>query len=101
MFPGDGESFVLALHGCQSFSLTTDDGEEVSSIAEIERRSPEILSVISEDPLSIYTTCGTLTTTYSSATLSLDSGEPVSPEDVDAASGRYWEQWSKRQGGSV
>lgn len=101
LFPGEGESFVLVLRDCADFSLTTDDGQVVTSLAEIERKAPELLSVVSEHPLRIYTTAGTLAVSCSSTTLSLESGEPVSAPMLAAASARYWSEWSKRREGGV
>lgn len=101
LFPGDGNGFRISLIGCTRFQLLGDDDSLCEDLAEIARRSPTILSVVSDSPLSIYTTLGTLNLAYEGVTLTLDSGEPVSVQSIDQASDQYWDAWSKRHKGSA
>ena len=95
-FQPAGEGFVLELKECSIFQLVEDDGEMVLDLSQIAERSPELLSIVSESPLSIYTTRGTLTLAYGSLELFLDSGQALSVPQLDQASAAYWQAWSAR-----
>ncbi|WP_115541225.1 hypothetical protein [Xanthomonas campestris] len=97
--PGDG--FILELIGCTQFQLTGDDGAVLSDLGQIADCSLEILSIVSESPLTIYTTYGTLALAYDTLHLALDTGQALTVAQLDQASAEYWQAWSERHGGSA
>lgn len=98
-FQPAGEGFILELKECSMFQLAEDDGDILTDLAAIAERSPELLSIVGESPLSIYTTRGTLTLAYASLELFLDSGQALSVPQLDQASAAYWQAWSDRNTG--
>ncbi len=95
-FQPPGEAFVLRLGDCTRLQLVRDDGEVLDDPAMICGRAPVLLSIASDSPLAIYTTAGLLRLEYATLAMALDTGQPVSPEDLDAASGEYWTAWPAR-----
>lgn len=95
-FPSAGTGFVVSLFDCNLFTFQPYDEPEISDLAKIAALEPEILSAEPSDPLEICCTLGTLLLRYKSAALALDSGEPVSLAELDAASEDYWREWSER-----
>lgn len=73
-FQPEGDGFVLLPRGCTLFQLEDHDGAVLADPHEIAERSPELLSIVSEAPLTIYTTLGTLTLAYRALELALDTG---------------------------
>ena len=100
-FQPEGDGFVLTLRDCTLFRLEDHDGAVLENPHQIAERSPELLSIVSEAPLAIYTTLGTLTLAYRSLELALDTGEPLPAESLGRASSNYWQAWSERHGGSA
>ncbi|WP_372388348.1 hypothetical protein [Xanthomonas axonopodis] len=100
-FQPEGDGFVLLLRGCTLFQLEDHDGAVLADPREIADRSPELLSIVSEAPLTIYTTLGTLTLAYRAMELALDTGQPLATASLDQASSTYWQAWSERRGGSA
>jgi hypothetical protein len=100
-FAPSGQGFVILLKDCSLLELQDEGEPACSDLQEIARRSPEILSIVSEDPLAIYCTMGTLSLAYGSDSLALDTGEAISVQDLDHASSSYWDSWSKSHGGSA
>ena len=84
-FPSAGTGFVVSLFDCNLFTFQPYDEPEISDLAKIAALEPEILSAEPSDPLEICCTLGTLLLRYKSAALALDSGEPVSLAELDAA----------------
>lgn len=95
-FAPAGDGFVLRLAGCTRLQLDRDNGETLDDPAAITQRPPVLLSIVSEDPLAIYTTGGTLRLAYASLSLALDTGEALAPEALDAASEAYWTDFAER-----
>ncbi|HEU0153960.1 MAG TPA: hypothetical protein VFQ84_11525 [Arenimonas sp.] len=98
-FHPDGDGFVLTLRGCTLFRLEGHDGAVLEDPREIAGRTPELLSIVSEVPLVIYTTLGTLTLAYRALELGLDTGQTISVQALDEASCNYWQAWSEQRGG--
>lgn len=92
---------MLLLRGCTLFQLEDHHGTVLADQREIAERSPELLSIVSEAPLTIYTTLGTLTLAYRALELALDTGQPLATASLDQASSSYWQAWSERHGGSA
>ncbi len=95
-FPGDGTGFIIRLSNCTRFEFEPYDEPACTELAEIVRLDPEILSLQSADPVVVNCVMGTLNLAYTHATVTLDSGVPVSLEELDAATKTYWEEWSQR-----
>jgi len=95
-FPGEGTGFVIHLSNCTLFAFEPYDEPVISDTAAIVALSPEILSAEPGDPLEVCCVMGTLRLRYDVATLSLDSGDPITLSDLDAASSSYWQEWSAR-----
>jgi hypothetical protein len=100
MFGGVGESFRMVLSDCSQFELEAYDESTIFNLSEIEEHEPEILSV-GEDgpPLVIHCSTGTLRVMYKEERVVLDTGEPVSFEELTAGCARYWKEWSDRSRG--
>ncbi len=91
-----GDSFALRLRGVRQFAFAVFDAAEITtSVDEIAELRLEILSTDSEAmPVKITTTRGFLTLDFDSLDISLDTGQPVSHEQIDRASAEYWDEWS-------
>ncbi|MFW3176546.1 hypothetical protein EX530_18250 [Xanthomonas phaseoli] len=100
-FQPEGDGFVLMLRGRTLFKLEDHDGAVLEDPHQIAERSPELLSIVSEAPLAIYTTLGTLTLAYRSLELALDTGQTLPAASLAQASSNYWKGWSERHGGSA
>jgi hypothetical protein len=95
-FPGEGIGFVVLLSGCTHFTFQPYDEPVVSNLAAISALEPEILSAEAGDPLEVSCVMGTLSVSYQSTALFLDSGASVALSELDAASEAYWREWSER-----
>jgi hypothetical protein len=89
-----GDSFRLRLGGFRSAGWSNDIGDSYSELEDIE--GLEILEAKSDKmPAKIQCAQGTLTLDYDSLEVSLDSGQPISAEEVYRAYQEYWDEWSK------
>lgn len=98
MFPGSGSGsgFNVHLSGCTQCEFEEYDQAPISDFAGIVKIEPVILSA--EDsvlPMIINCTMGVLRLAYQSATVTLDSGEPVSNHELSEACARYWHEWEQ------
>lgn len=96
MFAGDGVGFVLDLRGVRRLAWKPWDGEWTEERAAILAEEPELLSVQSTEPLVIVSREGELVVDHDEATLALDTGDPVSAEELHATARRYWDAWNAR-----
>ena len=96
MLPGEGTGFKVVLSGCTEFSHAEFDRPSITDLSAIAALEPEILSAESSSPLKITCGTGTLTLQYQTASVYLDSGAPVTMEELGAACNAYWDAWSKR-----
>jgi hypothetical protein len=93
--PG-GDSFCLRLHGVRRIQFAgfgasyTDDYEEIASYS---------LWILSTDsdlmPVRIATAEGFLVLDFDSLHISLDTGQPISYEQLDRVSEEYWDEFSR------
>jgi hypothetical protein len=97
-FSPEGDTFILTLNNCSRFELEDDLGPTFTDLQLIAGRGPEILSVVTDDPLAVYTTFGTLQISYSSLSIALDTGQEISVQELDQASASYWDEWSRSHG---
>ena len=95
-FPGEGTGFLVRLLECSRFVFQPYDKQEIADVALIAALEPEILSAEVGDPLEICCTLGTLVLRYKNFALALDTGEPVTLAELDAAAANYWREWSER-----
>lgn len=96
-FPGEGTGFKVVLTDCTRFEFAEYDRELLHDFASIVERDPEILSLEHDgDPVVVNCTMGPLTLSYGAASLYLDSGVPVSFEELSSASEAYWKAWAAR-----
>ncbi|MBD8528956.1 MULTISPECIES: hypothetical protein [unclassified Massilia] len=96
-FPDKGTGFKVVLTDCTRFEFAEYDRELLHDVESIVERDPEILNLEhGGDPVVVNCTMGTLTLLYATASVYLDSGTPVSFEELSAASSAYWEAWKAR-----
>ena len=96
MFGDTGENFVLHLSECSLFAFEPFDEPAISHLGAISELELDILSANLGNSLEVCCTTGILRLRYGSAQVALDSGEPVSLLELDAAASTYWSQWEQR-----
>jgi len=96
MFNGQGNGFKVSLSGCTKLEYTEYDDAPTSDLLEIGAKQPEVLYVTSTDPLVLDCAMGTLGLAYEAIEITLDSGEPVSYEELAAACEKYWDDWQRQ-----
>jgi hypothetical protein len=90
-----GDSFRLRLGGFRGMHFENSIGDTDSELAEIE--GYEILAILSDTmPAKIQLTQGTLTLDFDSLEMSLDSGQPVTYEEVLRVAQDYWDECAAR-----
>lgn len=94
-FPGVGTGFRIDLSDCEQFSYQEYDAPPITDFGEIVALDPEILGV-EEDRRPIVVNCvmGSLTMSYGTVSIYLDTGEKVSYDELAAASKTYWDAWA-------
>jgi hypothetical protein len=96
MFPEPGHRFIVSLSRCSKLRFTEYDELPTENPHEIQQREPEILYVLSEQPLVLDCAAGKLEVEYDEMTVRLESGQSVSYESLASASAKYWNDWSSR-----
>ena len=99
MFDDTGTAFLIRLHQCHRFQYRDySDNQWIDSFADIVRAEPEILSAKAETGQEILITCteGQLRMQYESCTVSLDTGIPITLEELATAADRYWQEWERK-----
>ncbi|TDK63724.1 hypothetical protein [Sapientia aquatica] len=96
-FPGDGIGFRIELGNCTRFEYQEYDAAPIKDFAAIVAMDPEILS-LNSGHVSVVVNCvmGSLTMAYEEASVFLDSGAPVTFDELCAASKAYWDEWRAR-----
>ena len=91
-----GDSFHLRLGGFRGMLFSYDsDRDTFSDLDYIE--GFEILQAKSDTmPATIQLAEGTLMLDFDSMGIRLDTGQPISPEEVYRACEEYWDEWSKK-----
>lgn len=95
MFPGEGKGFFVHLKGCSSIAFRPYDQPSVETLDGIAKAEPEILYVESTDPVVLDCAGGTLSMSYQSASVSLDTGEYVDFPQLVKACENYWNAWEE------
>ena len=91
-----GDSFRLRLTGFRGMVFADDIRDPPE--AELEYiEGYEILEGKSNTmPATIQLAEGTLLLDFDSLEITLDTGQPISPEEVYRACSEYWDEWSKK-----
>ena len=91
-----GDSFRIRLSGFRGMLFSYGSSDEThSDLDYIE--GFEILEAKSDTmPATIQLVEGTLMLDFDSLEISLDTGHPISPEEVYRAYHEYWDEWSKK-----
>jgi hypothetical protein len=91
-----GDSFRLRLGGFRGMAFSYGSGDETYSDLDYVEGF-EILEAKSDTmPATIQLAEGTLMLDFDSLEISLDSGQPISAEEVYRAYEEYWDEWSKK-----
>jgi len=96
MFAGEGSGFRIHLSGCTRVRYCEYDEEPTDQLEIILEREPEILSVITEQPLVLQCVMGELEIDYESMFVKLESGIQLSEREIADASELYWSRWRER-----
>jgi hypothetical protein len=93
-----GDSFCLRLRGVRRVEFAGFGAPDSNDLEEIARYERWILSTDSEImPVKVATPEGFLVLDFESVDISLDSGEPISYEQLDRVSEEYWGEFSGRR----
>jgi hypothetical protein len=98
MFEGDGTTFIIQLQGCTQLRWTEFNEEPTADILMIQEQEPEILYIISEHPLVLDCTMGTLELEYEAMSVALDSERRVNYDELISACELYWKRWDEHHG---
>ncbi|QOY95265.1 hypothetical protein IM543_05190 [Massilia sp. UMI-21] len=96
-FPTKGAGFKIDLLDCKRFVYQEYDSSPLEDFDAIVALEPEIVSA-EKGTESVIVNCvmGTLTIDYGAASIYLDSGAPVSFDELTTASRTYWDDWAAR-----
>jgi len=98
MFPSKGNSFIAHLSECESIEFYNwEDETRTSELSEIQKAAPEILSIEQLGEIThIKCSTGELDVLYKSIEFQLDSGEPVTFQELADACSKYWDDRESR-----
>jgi len=92
-----GDSLVLTLSGLTRMDFLNFEGSPSSLTDELDGGLPEILSTDSEEmPVTIATTTGTMILDFEGIAFALDTGEPVSFDELVKVCEEYWTEWKEK-----
>ena len=92
-----GDSFVLTLGGLNRLEWHNSDGTITPFREELELGTPEILNTESESmPVTIETTMGNLVLDFESIRFRLDTGKPVTYQEIRKVCEDYWTEWKRK-----
>lgn len=95
-FPEPGSRFVIILSNCTRLIFTEYDGPPIADLGRIQALEPEIMYVSQLQPLMLDCNGGTLELDYQEMSVSLESGQPVSYDDLVSAAEKYWAAFAAR-----
>lgn len=94
-FPDEGTGFKVVLSDCDQLVYQKYDSPPVEDFDEIVGLEPEIVGVEKgTHPVVVICVMGSLKVSYAAASIYLDSGKPVSFDELAAASKAYWDAWA-------
>ena len=101
---GNLNSIFVTLKNCTLFEFeqhwSKDDIRYYSSIQELEGITPGLMALSCDEKnghLEIDNISGVIRTKYDSAELTLENGDPLTFEELDAVSKEYWDDFRKRK----
>ncbi|WP_185234966.1 hypothetical protein [Teredinibacter franksiae] len=99
MFPSKGDSFLAHVSECESIVFYNWENEtRTNELAEIQKEEPEILSIEQQDDTAhIICSTGELDVLYKKIEFQLDSGAPVTFQELTEACNNYWDDWESRK----
>jgi len=96
MFPGVGNFFWVHVADCKTCRYSDWEGKVITSFAEIMAEEPEILDVSqTRNMAQIACVNGNLELEYAEISFELDSGIPVSIDELNKACRTYWGERGK------
>ena len=91
LFLPEGEAFIIHLEHCVLFRFDSYDSEMNNDI------DMEILSCrVDTDVLKVFCVEGILNIEYRTAYVTLDSGSPITLQQLESTAQAYWDDFSKR-----
>ena len=99
-FPSEGTGFILRLAGCTLFEFEPYDEPVCVDLQRIVQYELDIVSLESDEPTLVHSSKGVLRMDYTALSISLDTGEPVTLADLDAACAEYWKEFRERMAAS-
>lgn len=96
MFPGVGSGFIVYLKNYTLLEYTEYSEQPTRDLSLIEKSELELVSVESTNPILLNCVTGTLQLAYETASVTLDTGEPVTDSELASASKKYWETWKQK-----
>jgi len=92
-----GDSLCLRLRGCRRLEFAGAGAQSSTSPREIAMQRLWILSTDSEAmPVKIVTPSGFLILDFDAVDISLDTGQPLTYDELCRVCGEYWDEWSAR-----
>jgi hypothetical protein len=109
-FEPTGEAFMLHLHGVESFGYLpySDRWDEplIEELAAIVAERPNLVEAVASKPtrydpatLIVWGGLGSLRIACAGLTLELDSGQPITLDELAAANAAYWQKWREHWSG--
>ncbi len=96
MFLVGGTNFIVYLQNCTQIKYRPFQGAATSEMTEITAAKPQILYAnFTKTGIEIECDKGILQLDYESASITLDSGQIVSNEELHFVSNRYWDSFAK------
>jgi len=99
MFPSKGDSFLAHVSECESIEFYNWENEtRTKDLAKIQKEEPEILSIEQQGDIAhIICSTGELDVLYKNIEFQLDTGEPVTYQELADACNKYWDDWESRK----
>ncbi|MES2639376.1 MAG: hypothetical protein V4850_07820 [Myxococcota bacterium] len=97
MFDGGGTHLRVRLGGCSRLEYRQYDAQATSDLGVIAFREPEVLSVYRLEPLVLGWREGELERAYDTMEIFLDTGAPLTEEQLRGTCERYWDDWDARR----
>lgn len=99
MFSPKGDSFLAHISECESIEFHNWENEtRTTDLVEIQKEEPEILSIEQKGDIAhIICSAGELNVLYKNIEFQLDTGEPVTYQELADACKKYWDDWESRK----
>jgi len=99
MFPSKGDSFLAHVLGCEFIEFYNWENEaRTRDLIGIQKEEPEILSIEQQGDIAhIICSTGELDVLYKNIEFQLDTGVPVTYQELADACNKYWDDWESRK----